>query len=247
MTLDLRALALRLFPGDRDLRRSLRVVRHGYRHRPREVKVVDVERLRVRKEPTLVAVSGAPAESRYRSPAAVLENPVDRFFPLVDGHEDRRLIHLPHLELLRYHDRHGRLPEDSAYARLLRVRARLQGRAISEEEIRQRMERMVAVCRSIRERGYLGPGHRRQRIVVMERSIHPPTATYRPEGYEVFDGHHRAVAVTHLGLERVEVLITEAIQVHPFDWSARPLDPSLWDEAGPPATVTPGGSPGLPP
>jgi hypothetical protein len=222
---------LSLTPGDRDLRRSLRLVRYGFRHRPVRIDTIAVADLRVRKEPTLIPAAGTDPESRYARPARVLVNPVDRFFPLRDGHEDRRLIHLPHMAVLRHFEATGRMLEDSDYERLIRVRAALQGRPVRDEEIASRLARLVATWRSIRDRGYLGPGHRRQRIVVMEGSTHPPTATYRPEGLEVYDGHHRAVAVTYLGLDRVEVLVTRAEQVAPFDWTAEPFDAALWERA----------------
>lgn len=218
---------------DRELHWSLRQPRYGYCHRVVGVATLRVDELRVRKEPTLVPEDPADPEKRFSQPARIIANPVDRFFPLVDGREDRRLIHLPHLHVLQSYDALARLPEDSDYARLIRVRGLLQRRPVTEAAVRARIERLVATCRSIRDVGYLGPGHRRERIVVMERSIHPPTTTYQPEGYELFDGHHRAVAVTYLGHERVEVLMTRATKVADFDWTPEPFDERLWRKADP--------------
>ncbi len=226
-------MALPLFPGDRDLRWSLRQVRYGYRYRVVGLKTVPVDMLRVRKEPTLVALPGEDRESRFSRPGRVLANPVDRFFPLRHGCEDRRLRHLPHMAVLQAWDREGALPEDSDYARLLRVRALLQGRHLEEREITRRLQRLVATCQSIRQQGYLGPGHRRQRIVALANPIHPETGSYRYQGLELFDGHHRAVAVTHLGLDTVEVLLIRGDKQADFPWQAEPLPQGLWESAGP--------------
>ena len=232
----LRDLGLRLWPGDADLRWSMRQVRYGHRFAPVGARRVPVDSLRVRKEPTLVAVPGADPEVRFRAPLRVIANPVDRFFPLRDGHEDRRIAHLPHLAVLHHWEASGELPADSDYARLLRVRALLQNRRLTEETIERRMAGLVQTCASIRRLGYLGPGHRQERIVVMSPSIHPSTETYRPEDWEVFDGHHRAISVVHLGLTEVEVLLIRPIRVGGFDWRAEPLAESLWARAGPGST-----------
>lgn len=233
----LRDLWLRVWPGDADLRWSLRQVRYGYRFVPVGARRAPVDALRVRKEPTLLAAAGAAPESRFSTPLRVLTNPVDRFFPSRDGREDRRIAHLPHLALLRHHDAFGQLPADCDYARLLRVRALLQNRRLTEAAIERRMTGLIRTCDSIRRLGYLGPGHRHDRIVVMTRSIHPPTDTYVPDGWEVFDGHHRAICVVHLGLTEVEVLLIRPVRLGDFDWRAEPLDASLWERAGPGSTA----------
>lgn len=235
----LRDLWLRFRPGDPDLRWSMRQVRYGHRFVAIGARRIGADALRVRKEPTLLAAPGADPESRFRAPQRAWANPVDRFFPLRDGHEDRRIAHLPHLGVLRHHDEFGELPADSDYARLLRVRALLQNRRLTEEAIRQRMLRLIETCASIRRLGYLGPGHRSERIVVMSASIHPPTPTYVPEGWEVFDGHHRAICVVHLGLPEVEVLVIRPVRVADFDWRAAPLDEGLWERAGPGSAAAP--------
>jgi len=234
----LRDLSLRLWPGDADLRWSMRQIRYGYRFTPVGARRVPVDSLRVRKEPTLIAPAGADPEIRFRSPQRVIANPVDRFFPLRDGHEDRRIAHLPHLAVLRHWEANAALPADSDYARLLRVRALVQNRRLTEEAIERRMAGLVQTCASIRRLGYLGAGHRHERIVVMTPSIHPATETYRPQDWEVFDGHHRAICVVHLGLTDVEVLLIRPIRVGSFDWRAAPLEPSLWERAGPGSTAT---------
>lgn len=228
--------AVRWFPGDRDLRWSLRQVRYGYRHRAIGLAVVQVGDLRVQKEPTVIPADWSRPEDRFKRPARVVTNPVDRFFPRVRGVEDRRLKYLPHCAALESYVRTGRLPVDSDYARLLRARALLQGRQLPEASVSARMQRLVSTYCSIRDQGYLGSGYRRKRIVVLQRPIHPATSTYRPTGYEVFDGHHRAVALTFLGADRVEVLVTEAVRVADFSWEAEPFDESIWEKAGPGST-----------
>ena len=46
----------------------------------------------------------------------------------------------------------------------------------------------------------------------------PPSATYKPRNWEIFDGHHRAAALSVLGEREVKVLVLRAVEVEPYPW-----------------------------
>lgn len=202
----------------RDLRRSFREVRHGHRYVPLGLRSVATVDLRVRWEPLLIPKQAADLSDVYQCPHWRAENPIDRFFPLVNGFRDRRLRHTPHSDVLRAYDDTGVAPEESDYVRLMRVRARLQGRTRSEEFLQEKVRRLIAVFNSIRTRGYRAGLAWRQPITVFEKPLAPPSSTYEPRNWEVFDGHHRAAALSVLGAEKVQVLVLRSVEVEPYSW-----------------------------
>jgi hypothetical protein len=208
------------FLAEPQIRAAFRESRFGYRLRPKGLLEIATDDLRARKEPLRIPKSRADLSRIYQGAEFwKAENPIERFFPLVNGVQDRRFCRLPHVELLRDHERGEALSLECDYARLLFVRARLQGRRRTADFVRGKMERLVTVYDSIKRDGYMKGRYWRYPILVSSRPIHPPTPGYEPRNFEVIDGHHRAAAVTCLGTERVRVLVAEPIQVAPFDWS----------------------------
>ena len=211
--------------------RSFREVRHGHRYRPLCWAEVPVEELRVRREPLLLPRRPEDLVRLYRTDARRAVNPIERFFPLVDGRQDRRVRHTPHFALLDRYRRTGQVDYDNDYTRMIVARARLQGLRRGEEFLRRKVDALVRTFDSIRGRGYLARGYRRYPIVVFEHSIHPPLPGYVPTDWEIFDGHHRAAAVAVLGIPAVRVLVIRSEPVSPFDWTEEiPWDESAWPE-----------------
>lgn len=202
----------------RDLRRSFGEVRHGHRYEPLGLQTVPIAELRVRWEPLLIPRRAEDLGAVYGRPHWRAENPIDRFFPLDAGSRDRRLCHTPHVALLKEFVRAGRVSPENDYVRLMRVRARLQGRLRSEEFLRRKVERLVTVFNSIRRRGYRRGLTWREPITVFETPMPPPSATYQPRNWEIFDGHHRAAALEVLGVREAQVLILRAVEVEPYPW-----------------------------
>jgi hypothetical protein len=165
-------------------------------------------------------------------------NPIERFFPIVDGRQDRRIRHTPHVTLLTRYLESGQVDYDNDYTKLIVARAQLQGRTRGEEFLRRKVDALVATFDSIRARGYLARGYRRYPIVVFERPIHPPLPAYVPLDWEIFDGHHRAAAVFVLGIPNVRVLVIRSEPVAPFDWR----EDVSWDESSWPAHATSAGA-----
>lgn len=204
--------------ADAELRAWLAEVKYGHRYRIVGVSTLRLDELRVRKEPASRAPLRDEAIADGERSALLMRHPIDRFFPSINGIEDRRIKHLPHLALLDAYAASGRAPSDSAYAELLRCRARLANRPVDEPAIAARVRALIDLRQSILTRGYAGPGFRRKRISVMEAPLHPATEVYRPEGYEIFDGHHRAAVLAHLGIDPVQVLVLRAEKVGDFTW-----------------------------
>lgn len=213
------------------LRWLLRQVRHGYRQRPVGWIVVRADDLRVRREPLLVPKRPADLDRIYEADAWRAENPIERFFPLIAGKQDRRFRHTPHYHLLDHYRRTGEKLYEHDYTRLLVARARLQGRRRSTEYLRERVDALCRTFDSIRSVGYLNGRYRGFPIAVFERPIHPPTRDYEPTNYEVFEGHHRASAVSLIEQERIKVLVLRPIKVAEYDFTEDlPWDESKWPE-----------------
>jgi hypothetical protein len=211
------------------LRRSFREVRHGHRYRPLGWAEVPTGELRVRREPLLLPLRPADLDRLYQADTRKAVNPIERFFPLVDGRQDRRVRRTPHFALLDRYRRTGEVNYDNDYTRLIVARARLQGRQRGEEFLRRKVDALVRTFDSIRDKGYLARGFKRYPIVVFERPIHPPVPGYVPTDWEIFDGHHRAAAVAVLGIPEVRVLVIRSEPVGPFDWTEEvPWDESAW-------------------
>jgi hypothetical protein len=214
-----------------NLRSAFREVRHGHRYRPLGWADVPTDELRVRREPLLVPRRPEDLDRLYQTDARKAVNPIERFFPLTDGRQDRRIRHTPHFELLERYRRTGELDYDNGYTRLIVARARLQGRRRGEEFLRRKVDALARTFDSIRERGYLARGYRRYPIAVFEHPIHPPVPGYVPQDWEIFDGHHRAAAVAVLGVPTVRVLVIRSEPVGSFDWTEEiPWDESTWPD-----------------
>jgi hypothetical protein len=212
-----------------NLRSAFREVRHGHRYRPLGWAEVPTDELRVRREPLLIPRRPEDLDRLYQADARKAVNPIERFFPLADGRQDRRIRHTPHFELLERYRRTGELDYDNGYTRLIVARARLQGRRRGEEFLRRKVDALARTFDSIRARGYLARGYRRYPIAVFEHPIHPPVPGYVPQDWEIFDGHHRAAAVAVLGVPTVRVLVIRSEPVGGFDWTEEiPWDESAW-------------------
>ncbi len=158
-------------------------------------------------------------------------NPIERFFPVVDGRQDRRIVHAPHFALLDAYRRTGRVDYENDYTKLIVARARLQGRKRGEDFLRRKVDALIATFKSIRDRGYLARGYRRYPIAVFERPIHPALPGYVPLDWEIFDGHHRAAAVAVLRVPTVRVLVIRSEPQGPYDWTEDiPWDESAWPQ-----------------
>jgi hypothetical protein len=216
------------------LRRAFREVRHGHRYRPLRWADVPTSELWVRREPLLIPNHPSDLDRLYEASTRKAVNPIERFFPMTDGRQDRRIRHTPHFELLDRYRRTGHVDTDNDYTRLIVARARLQGRRRGEEFLRRKVDALVATFDSIRDRGYLARGYRRFPIAVFERPIHPPLPGYVPLDWEIFDGHHRAAAVAVLDIPSVRVLVIRSEPVGQFDWS----EDVPWDEASWPASAS---------
>jgi hypothetical protein len=220
------------------LRRSFREVRHGHRYRPLCWAEVPTSELRVRREPLLIPSQPSDLDRLYQAPTRKAVNPIERFFPMADGRQDRRIRHTPHFALLDHYRRTGRVDTDNDYVKLIVARARLQGRRRGEDFLRRKVDALVATFESIRDRGYLARGYRRFPIAVFERPIHPPRPGYVPLDWEIFDGHHRAAAVAVLDIPSVRVLVIRSEPVGSFDWT----EDIPWDEASWPQPAHPPGA-----
>jgi len=223
------SLAWRWF-GDAAIRASLREVRHGHRYEALDLLEIPVDELRFRREPLLIPASGADLARLYETrDARRAVNPIERFFPLVDGKQDRRVRHAPHFALLRRYLATGEKPADSDYARLLLARAKMQGRARTLDYVRARIDALCATLDSIRAHGYLAGRHRRSPITVFETPIHPPGPDYEPRNWEIMDGHHRAAALAALETDRAWVLVVRAVKVEEYDMTEEiPWDEAVW-------------------
>jgi hypothetical protein len=202
----------------RDLRHSLREVRHGHRYAPLRLRRVLTTDLRARREPLLIPLQAGDIDRVYSAPHLRAENPIERFFPVVNGVRDRRICHMPHVALMREYGRTGKIPADSDYAQLLRVRARLQGRRRDSAFVDRKVRSLLRVYDSIKRRGYRRGIYWRQVVSVFEFPLMPARPAYRPQNWEVFDGHHRAAALAALNVPEVNVLVVRAIPVTPYDW-----------------------------
>jgi hypothetical protein len=223
------SLAWRLF-ADAAIRSSFREVRHGHRYEPLDLASVAVDELRFRREPLLIPPPGADLARLYEKPdARRAMNPIERFFPIVEGKQDRRVRHAPHYALLRRYMETGEKACDGDYARLLVARARMQGRPRSIDYVRSRVEALCATFDSIRGRGYLAGRFRRSPITVFETPIHPPGPDYEPRNWEIMDGHHRAAALAALGVPEARVLVVRAVKIEEYDLTEEiPWDEALW-------------------
>jgi hypothetical protein len=211
------------------LRSAFREARHGHRYRPLGWTEVPTGDLRVRREPLLVPRRPEDLYRLYQAETRKAVNPIERFFPIVDGRQDRRIRHTPHFALLERYLRTGELEYDNDYTRLIVARARLQGRRRGGDFLRLKVDALARTFDSIRERGYLARGYRRYPIAVFEHPIHPPVPGYVPQDWEIFDGHHRAAAVAALGVPTVRVLVIRSEPVGTFDWTEDiPWDESSW-------------------
>ena len=85
----------------------------------------------------------------------------------------------------------------------------------SDEWIDNKVRRMVNIFESIKNRSYR---YRRvsDYIWVVEKPLIHTRYGYDhcPEGYEIFDGHHRAAAVAFLGYPSVRVLLLKDVGTH---------------------------------
>jgi hypothetical protein len=217
----------------RSLRRSFVRVRHGHRCVPLRSQEVLCDDLRVRWEPLLIPKRSEDLHDVYGSPHWRAENPIERFFPLTEGIRDRRLVHTPHVALLKAYSDQGSVPSHSDYVRLMRVRARLQGRQRDEEFYRLKVDRLIAVFNSIRQRGYRGGRSWRHPVTVFQHPLAPVSAGYEPKNWEIFDGHHRAAVLASLGIKKVKVLVLRAMKVEPYDWTIDiPWQEGWWQSLG---------------
>lgn len=216
--------------ADSRIRASFREVRHGHRYEPMGLATVPVDELRFRREPLLIPAPGADLERLYEArDARRAVNPIERFFPLVEGKQDRRVRHAPHFALLRRYMATGEKSTDSDYARLLMARAKMQGRPRTIEYVRARVEALCATFDSIHARGYLAGRFRRSPITVFETPIHPPGPDYEPRNWEIMDGHHRAAALAALDAAEAAVLVVRAVRVEAYDMTEEiPWDEALW-------------------
>jgi len=216
--------------ADSRIRASLREVRHGHRYEALDLVEIPVDELRFRREPLLIPAPGTDLARLYElKDARRAVNPIERFFPLLDGKQDRRVRHAPHFALLRRYAETGEMSTDSDYARLLLARAKMQGRPRTLAYVRGRVEALCATFDSIRARGYLAGRYRRSPITVFERPIHPPGPDYEPRNWEIMDGHHRAAALAALGAPRAKVLVVRAVKVEEYDMTEEiPWDEALW-------------------
>ncbi len=223
-----RGTALR-FSVNRGVRRAMREVRHGCRYEPVGWIEVDASELRVRREPLLIPKNPRDLHRIYEVDAWKVLNPIERFFPIRDGRQDRRLCHTPHYQLLQEYHATGIRRYEHDYTRLILARARAQGRSLDDDFLRWKVDSLCSVFDSIRENGYLAGRYSRFPIVVFESSIHPPAGTYVPEKHEVFDGHHRAAAAALLELEKIRVFVIRPIRVQAYDMNPnKEWDESLW-------------------
>ncbi len=88
----------------------------------------------------------------------------------------------------------------------------------SDAWIANKIHKLLRVFESIRKRGY-GYSRLSNYIWVLEKPlIHTRYGyDYCPDGYEIFDGHHRAASVAYLGYRSVYVLLVKDVGTHtPF-------------------------------
>ena len=105
-----RESVLHRFATDSELRWWLQQVKYGYRFRVAGLSTLRLEELRVRKEPALLPSTVGRLGGGEKLSARAVCNPIDRFFPIVRGIEDRRIKHLPHVRLLEQYALTGELP-----------------------------------------------------------------------------------------------------------------------------------------
>ncbi len=213
------------------LRKSLRL-EDGCCYLPVTLQTVPLDDLRTRRQPLLVRCNSASLPVPYRNAVGkLITHPIDRFFPLVNGKQDRRIRHTPHCKLLKHYQRTGEKLYDQDYTRLLAVRTYLGGRSYSKEYLHKKVDSFFELLKSIQEHGYMGGPFRRSPIVVFEKPIYPPDSVYEPLNYEMVGGHHRAAAAAVLGMDAVKVLVVRATklrELNPSEWI--PWDEALWSE-----------------
>jgi hypothetical protein len=136
---------------------------------------------------------------------------------LKNGKEDRRIINTPHYKLLRAYEKNQLLDlRKTDYFAFAKKHLEHFGSWFAEKDeygIIRHMRKFIALYDDVKKNGFL---YRRGRIIVYKtvKNVkkrdkygrpHPPTETYVPKDYEIFEGHHRAAVLAALGYKEIEV------------------------------------------
>jgi hypothetical protein len=136
---------------------------------------------------------------------------------LRNGKEDRKIKNTPHFKLLKQYEKDRNLDlRKTDYFLFAKKHLGHFGNWFGEtddEGIIRHIKGFLAIYDDIKNNGF---SYKRGKIIVYKTVIgvtnrdkygrpHPPTKTYEPKDYEIFEGHHRAAILLALGYKEIEV------------------------------------------
>jgi len=136
---------------------------------------------------------------------------------LKNGKEDRRITNTPHYKLIKEYQSNSELNlKKTDYFKFAEAHLGYFGKFFGHRDINGiliRMRKFLELYEDIKNNGFT---YKRGKIIVFSdvtdfaRSDsfgrpHPPTITYEPKNYEIYEGHHRAAILAALGYKKIRV------------------------------------------
>ncbi|MBF0474076.1 MAG: hypothetical protein HQK91_09600 [Nitrospirae bacterium] len=153
--------------------------------------------------------------------------PLDDFLREPDGTINRSILNSPHYKLLEIYKNDGLayLKEnykDTDYYKMIKYFSEKgkhfsliagsfvnKKRKDSDDYIWYKISRIISVYENIKKVGYLGVGHEKKFISVLDKPIYITrfSKDFPWKPYEMLFGHHRAAAIAASGITRVKVIL----------------------------------------
>lgn len=135
-----------------------------------------------------------------------------------DGTVDTKLLNSPHVELLKMYDAHKDKVFDMEFLKGLRYymmhkgwRERGINASIRTDDwiLKNKVRNFIKLYLSVKEKGYLYEGVNNNFISVLDRPLASKRYGYKRDinGYELFDGGHRAACLHNLGYKKIKTLL----------------------------------------